>query len=179
MNRCPCNGSSGATVWKSWLSSVSGQLSDHCTDACRIFRCLPSGSSDASLLIKIQTRSNPVKVTPMYTPMIHSMNHRFFRCLRVCGPAHTVSLNSLVGPACQLHPPSSSQFGTTAAAPHTRAPLRRRPHVPPLPPKLCSAATHPPRAALHPALLTPALHTAAREPCRHASSTRRAPPSFS
>ena len=45
-----------------------------------------------------------------------------------------------------------------------RMPLCRRLHAPPPPPKLCFTATHPPRAALHPDLLPPALHTAAREP---------------
>ena len=169
MNRCPCNGSSGATVWKSWLSSVSGQLSGHCTDACRIFRCLPSGSFDALLLTVVQTRTDLVKLTPVNTLMLISLHHRFFRCLRFCGPADSVSLIFLVGPTRQPYAPLRPLQIETAAAPPScptpAPPLRRRSRATPPPARhhhcSSSAPPHPrrpyPHSALHPCATTHAL----------------------
>ena len=120
----------------------------------------PVGCSDASvtvlpvpLLTTFSSQSDLVKVTPVITPMLFSLDHRNFRCFRVGGPARPVSLNLSAGPASQslffLLPretaapaPASSPVRRTAAA----APLHRRPLAPPPPPELCSAAAH---ALLH------------------------------
>ena len=87
------------------------------------------------------SQSDLVKVTPVITPMLFSLNHRNFRCFRVGGPAHPVSLNLSAGPASQslsfLLPretaapaPASSPVRHAEAA----APLHRRPLAPPPPP---------------------------------------------
>ena len=68
----------------------------------------PIGCSDAlvtvlpvPLLTMFSSQSDLVKVTPVITPMLFSLNHRNFRCLRVGGPARPVSLNLSAGPARQ------------------------------------------------------------------------------
>ena len=101
------------------------------------------------------SQSDLVKVTPVITPMLFSLNHRNFRCFRVGGPARPVSLNLSAGPACQPHvlllPTRTAAF---------RRPLHRRRRA-------CAHRSTPPP------LLVPC--AAAPPPLTRRSATDRAP----
>ena len=87
MNRCPLAVLPVLLHRNLGPCSVSGLFSGQCTDDLRILRCTGGGSSDAPLLTSIQTRSNLVKVTPMDTPTLYNLHHRFFKChLGFVGP---------------------------------------------------------------------------------------------
>ena len=101
--------------------------------------------------------------------MPFSMHHRFFRCLLGFVGPHVQLLLSPRGSHVsaarlfsflQIEPPPPPLRPAPAlhsAAVHT--PPGRHPRAPPLPQKLRSAATYPPHAAMHPALLALALHS--------------------
>ena len=114
-----------------WPFSVSGPYSCHCTDAHRRFRCLSGGSSGASGDHVFNSQSDLVKVTPVFTPMLFSLNHRNFRCFRVSGPECPVSLIPPAGPACQ---PLFLLFSTRTAALGLSLSTTRTPP----PPRQCS-----------------------------------------
>ena len=107
----------------------------------------PIGCSDAlvtvllvPLLTMFSSQSDLVKVTPVITQMLFSLNQRNFRCFRVGGSARFVSLIPPAGPVCQPH--ILLLPTRTAALGH---PLRRRracAHAPP--PLLVPCAAAPP-----------------------------------
>ena len=126
----------------------------------------------------------------MVAPTLYPLHHRFFRCLRVCGPAHTVSLNLPAGPMCQSHrllllpkskPPARPRALLAAPPPvrrhsepaSTLCALRRR-STPPPAQKLCTASPAPRPCstllAAHPLATANALRR--RSPTPTASSTR-------
>ena len=94
------------------------------------------------------SQSDLVKVTLVVTPMLLFLHHRTFRCIRVGGPARSVSLTSSAGPTCQSHahfllprePPPAPSL-------RHRAPTRRRcsTRSAPVPPKRRRSRTAPPR----------------------------------
>ena len=146
MNRRLSIGSTGATAW-SFGPSVSLDLTPAIAPT-------PIGCSDASVAVLqvasvdhvFNSQSNLVKVTPVFTPMLFSLNHRNFRCLRVGGPARPVSLIPPAGPACQplflLFSTRTTALGLSLSTTRTPPPPRQ------CSPLLTAAAAGPQRRRL-------------------------------